>query len=148
GACRSGAIVANAPDEKENELKDYGYQLGMAFQMADDLLDYTATAEELGKNPGADIREGKLTLPLIHSLENAGPEDREWILSVIKDTEFDPDRFAGLRDKISDLGGIAYTEERAVRHVETARNALSVFEDSPSKTLLGLIADYSIQRKV
>ncbi|MCG8619017.1 MAG: polyprenyl synthetase family protein, partial [Desulfobacterales bacterium] len=106
GACRSGAIVANAPDEKENALKDYGYHLGMAFQMADDLLDYTATAEDLGKNPGADIREGKLTLPLIRSLENAGPEDREWILSVIKDTAFDPDRFAGLRDKISDLGGI------------------------------------------
>ncbi|HCY85722.1 MAG TPA: polyprenyl synthetase family protein [Desulfobacteraceae bacterium] len=148
GACRSGAIVANAPEKKETALTDYGYHLGMAFQMADDLLDYTATAEELGKNPGADIREGKLTLPLIHSLANAGPADREWILSVIQDSEFDPDRFAGLRDKISDLGGIAYTEKRAVRHVETAIKALSAFEDSPSKTLLSLIADYSIQRKV
>jgi octaprenyl-diphosphate synthase len=66
GACRSGAILAKAQKEKQEALNQYGFHLGMAFQMADDLLDYTASAKELGKNPGADMREGKLTLPLIH----------------------------------------------------------------------------------
>lgn len=148
GACRSGAIVADASDEKEKGLKDYGFHLGMAFQMADDLLDYTATAEELGKNPGADMREGKLTLPLIHSLANASDTDREWILETMAQTEFDPERFTELKQRLVDLGGIAYTEERAVRHVTAAKAALDVFEPSESKTLLNLIADYSITRKV
>ncbi|WDP91079.1 MAG: polyprenyl synthetase family protein [Desulfobacter sp.] len=148
GACQSGAIVAGAPGEKENALKDYGYHMGMAFQMADDLLDYMATAEELGKNPGADMREGKLTLPLIHSLANAGPEDREWILETMAQTGFDPQRFDGLKQRLTDLGGIAYTRDRAVSHVESAKAALNRFEDSDSKNLLNLIADYSIHRKV
>jgi octaprenyl-diphosphate synthase len=148
GACQSGAIVAQASSKKETALKDYGYHLGMAFQMADDLLDYTATAEELGKNPGADMREGKLTLPLIHSLSRADSRDREWILDTMAQTEFDPKRFAGLKQRLNDLGGIAYTRERADTHVKTARAALDVFEESDSKQLLNLIADYSIQRKV
>lgn len=148
GACRSGAIVAKAPEDREAALKNYGFHLGMAFQMADDLLDYTATAEELGKNPGADMREGKLTLPLIHSLTNADARDREWILSMMAEPGFDPERFARLRAMLERLGGIAYTRERAVCHVETAKSALSGFDDSPSKTLLSLMADYSIQRKV
>lgn len=148
GACQSGAIVAGTSPEKETALKDYGYHLGMAFQMADDLLDYTATAEELGKNPGADMREGKLTLPLIHSLANAGDKDREWILETMAQTTFDPDRFAGLKTLLTDLGGIAYTQARAARHVDAAKSSLALFDDSPARTLLTLIADYSIQRKV
>ena len=148
GACQSGAIVSGASDDKETALREYGYHLGMAFQMADDLLDYTATAEELGKNPGADMREGKLTLPLIYSLEKAGADERKWILSAMADSEFDPVRFAELKEKLTRLGGIAYTQERAVTHVKKAKAALEVFEPSESKRLLNLIADYSIQRKV
>ncbi len=148
GACQSGAILAEAPPEKEAALKDYGYHMGMAFQMADDLLDYTATAEELGKNPGADMREGKLTLPLIHSLAKATAQDREWIITTMAQTEFDARRFDGLKQRLTDLGGLAYTRDRAVTHVNAAKAALDVFEDSPSKQLLNLIADYSIQRKV
>jgi len=148
GACQSGAIVAGAAPEKETALKDYGFHMGMAFQMADDLLDYTATAEELGKNPGADMREGKLTLPLIHSLANATDQDREWIITTMAQTEFDAQRFNGLKQRLTDLGGLAYTKDRAVTHVNAAKAALDVFEDSASKQLLTLIADYSILRKV
>jgi len=93
GACRSGAILAEASEERENALADFGYHVGMAFQMADDLLDYTATADQLGKNPGADLREGKLTLPLIYSLERAVPEDREWMTQMLTGAKFDPVRF-------------------------------------------------------
>ncbi len=148
GACQSGAIVAGADPEKESALKNYGFHLGMAFQMADDLLDYTATAQELGKNPGADLREGKLTLPLIHSLAKAGEEDRKWMLDTILAAEFDPEQFAGLKQRLFDLGGIAYTQNRAAHHVKEAKAALELFDPSGSKDLLNLIADYSIERKV
>ncbi len=148
GACQSGAIVAGADLEKETALKNYGFHLGMAFQMADDLLDYTATAQELGKNPGADLREGKLTLPLIHSLAKAGAEDRKWMLDTILATEFDLEQFAGLKQRLYDLGGIAYTQNRATHHVKEAKATLELFDPSGSKDLLNLIADYSIERKV
>jgi octaprenyl-diphosphate synthase len=148
GACQSGAIIAKASREQEAALTSYGYHLGMAFQMADDLLDYTATAQELGKNPGADMREGKLTLPLIHSLANADEQDRNWMQGIIRDPVFDLRRFEDLKEKLWRLGGIAYTQERANDHVAKAKGSLGVFKDSSSKGLLHLIADYSIERKV
>ena len=148
GACRSGALVAEACEEKETALKDFGYHLGMAFQMADDLLDYTATAEQLGKNPGADLREGKLTLPLIYSLSRAGESDKAFIHKAMAMTGFDPKVFEGLKKRLEDLGGIAYTKERAEYHVASAKAALQIFDASDSKVLLSLIADYAILRKV
>ena len=148
GACKSGAILANAQKEKEDKLDLYGFHLGMAFQMADDLLDYTADAKDLGKNPGADIREGKLTLPLIHSLANASNEDKEWIKNIIAGTEFDPDQFEKLKEKLYEYKGIDYTQKRSEDHVKKAKACLDGFEDCESKQLLNLIADYSIERKV
>lgn len=148
GACQSGAILAKAAEQEEKALAAYGYHLGMAFQMADDLLDYTATAKDLGKNPGADMREGKLTLPLIHSLARAGDRDRKWMLEVMADPDFNTARFEGLKQRLFALGGIAYTQDRAKDHVEKAKAALAEFKDSESKSLLHLIADYSIERKV
>ncbi|WP_320043161.1 polyprenyl synthetase family protein [uncultured Desulfobacter sp.] len=148
GACRTGAIVAKADEEREMALKDYGWHLGMAFQMADDLLDYTATAEQLGKNPGADMREGKLTLPLIYSLGKADVREREWMLAAMARPEFNPKEFERLKACLTRLGGIEYTNNRALAHVQSARTALDIFPESPSKHLLELIADYSILRKV
>lgn len=148
GACQSGAIISKASREKEEALASYGYHLGMAFQMADDLLDYTATAQELGKNPGADMREGKLTLPLIHSLAKAGDTDRKWMQEIIANPVFDQNLFEDLKEKLFTLGGIAYTQECAKDHVTKAKASLGLFEDSNSKDLLHLIADYSIERKV
>jgi len=148
GACQSGAIISKASREKEEALASYGYHLGMAFQMADDLLDYMATARELGKNPGADMREGKLTLPLIHSLARASDIDRKWMQGIIADPVFDKSQFENLKEKLLTLGGIAYTQERAKDHVAKAKASLGLFKDSNSKGLLHLIADYSIERKV
>ena len=148
GACRTGALVAKADDDREAALKDYGRHLGMAFQMADDLLDYTATAEQLGKNPGADMREGKLTLPLIYSLGKADTRDREWMLAAMARPQFDPQEFESLKERLTRLGGIEYTNNRAIAHVQAARTALDIFPESASKHLLELIADYSILRKV
>ncbi len=148
GACRSGAILASAQKEKEDALEQYGYHLGLAFQMADDLLDYTASAKELGKKPGADMREGKLTLPLIHSLANASVEDKIWMKKAILNPEFDPDEFEKLKEKLYTYQGIEYTENSAEDHVKQAKDCLKIFNDGDSKDLLNLIADYSIARKV
>jgi octaprenyl-diphosphate synthase len=148
GACRSGAILAEASEERENALADFGYHVGMAFQMADDLLDYTATADQLGKNPGADLREGKLTLPLIYSLERAVPEDREWMTQMLTGAKFDPVRFDKLKEKLESLDGISYTRTKAQACVGSAKQALEPFEATASKTILTLIADYAVHRKV
>ena len=158
GACRTGAIVAGASEATENALDEFGYHLGMAFQMADDLLDYTATVAGLGKNPGADLREGKLTLPLIYGLTRADAKDRAWMEALIRDplirdplirdSEFDTDQFEKLRQTLETLGGITYTREKAKFHVKTAKERLGGFPESQSKSLLNMIADYSIQRKV
>jgi len=147
GACQSGAILAKASKEKQGALNQYGFHLGMAFQMADDLLDYTASAQELGKNPGADMREGKLTLPLIHSLANASQTDKKWMEAVITEGLFDPEKFEKLKKKLYGYKGIEYTQTKALYHVKEAKAFLDGFDDCPSKQILCLIADYSIQRK-
>lgn len=148
GACQSGAILAGAEKSVQESLRSYGYHLGMAFQMADDLLDYTATAQEIGKNPGTDMREGKLTLPLIRSLAKASEDDRKWMENVILDPEFDPVQFEELKDMLVKYKGIEYTQEKAKEHVALAKEHLSGFKSGDSKRLLSLIADYSIERKV
>jgi len=148
GACKSGAILAKADKEKENALNQYGFHLGMAFQMADDLLDFTASAKELGKNPGADIREGKLTLPLIHSLANASSKDKERMENAIISTKFSSNLFEELKEKLYAYKGIEYTEQKARDHVKKAKACLNIFHDCQSKELLCQIADYSIERKV
>ena len=147
GACHSGAILARAAGEKQDALKRYGFHTGMAFQMADDLLDYTGTKEALGKTPGADIREGKLTLPVIHSLANASPDDRTWMESIIADTRFTPEEFDRFREKLIQYKGIEYTLQCAQDHAQKAGHCLEKFEEGPSKELLAMIAGYSIERK-
>lgn len=147
GACRSGALLAGADKRRCEALTRFGYHLGMAFQMVDDLLDYTADAGQLGKNPGADLREGKLTLPLIHALSNASAQDRKWMQDMVKSPVFDADQFARLKDRLTAYGGIEYTRDSAVQHVSTAKACLAEFEPAPSGELLNLIADYVIERK-
>jgi octaprenyl-diphosphate synthase len=81
GACKVGALIARAPKPRCRALADYGLHLGMAFQMADDLLDYTQSTNNLGKMAGTDLLEGKLTLPVIHTLQKVSEQDRLWIES-------------------------------------------------------------------
>jgi len=147
GACLSGAILARASKEKQEALRRYGFHTGMAFQMADDLLDYTGTKEALGKIPGADIREGKLTLPVIYSLAKALPKDRAWMEKIITDAAFTPEEFELFREKLIQYKGIEYTLQCALDHVKKAGRCLEEFEEGPSKEILGMITAYSIERK-
>lgn len=147
GACKCGALTADAEEEKVSKLTAYGYNLGMAFQMTDDLLDYISDIGDLGKAAGADLKEGKLTLPVIVSLKHAGPEDRKKMEAVIRNSEFSVDEFHNLKDMLEKYGGISYTKARALDHVAKAKEALSDFEATETRDLMMMLADYSINRK-
>ena len=148
GACRAGALIADATYQKVKALEDYGFHVGMAFQIADDLLDYMADTSTLGKTIGADLREGKLTLPVIHALKNADSKDAEWMRHLILQKEFSHDEFVELINKLKTYGGISYAEKTATQFVDQAKHALSVFDTTPALETLIDIADYSLKRKV
>jgi len=147
GACRISAILAGASQEKESLLASYGYHLGMAFQMVDDLLDYTFDSIALGKNVGADLREGKLTLPVIKALNEAAPDDRALMQTIIQNSGFTEKDFKWLAEKIVSYGGIKYARETASNHIRNARQALETFATSPTKDILNDIAEYAFERK-
>lgn len=148
GACRVSAILAESGSEKEAALGDYGLHLGLAFQMADDLLDYTADSAALGKQVGADLREGKLTLPVIHALREARGADRERIVQIVATPDFSVAEFNSLVARLESLGSIEYTRRQAAGHIHQAKQALMVFEACPARDLLIDIADYALARKV
>ena len=147
-ACRVSAIIADAPEEKERSLARYGYNLGIAFQMADDLFDYTLQTSDLGKEVGADLREGKLTLPVIHALRQAQAADRDRMITIIEDEDFAVEDFNILLKLLEKYGGIDYTRQAASGYIETAKAALAGFESSPAKETLLDIADYALARRV
>ena len=147
-ACQVSAIIADAPEEKEMALAEYGANLGIAFQMADDLFDYTLQTSDFGKEVGADLREGKLTLPVIYALKQARAADRDLMIKIILDEDFSTQDFNILIDLLDKYGGIEYTQNTAAGYIDTAKNALSVFEPSPTKETLLDIADYALARRV
>jgi octaprenyl-diphosphate synthase len=147
-ACTVSAVIADAPEEKEKALADFGYYVGIAFQMADDLFDYTMDTADLGKEIGADLREGKLTLPVIHALKQANPADQDVMVKIIKNEAFTVDEFNVLVDLLKRNHGIAYTENKAAFCIEKAKEALSVFEPSKTRDSLFDIADYTLSRRI
>ena len=147
GACRVGALLAGAPASDEDALARYGHHLGLAFQMADDLLDYTAETETLGKTAGADLAEGKLTLPLIYALEAADPTARAQLQAGIRRAARSPSEVAELIRIVADAGGIDYTRLRAAEHVARARTALEIFEPGPARETLSDLAAYALNRR-
>ncbi|MEY4703888.1 MAG: Octaprenyl-diphosphate synthase [Nitrospirota bacterium] len=145
-ACRMGAILADASDAQQNALFRFGQHLGIAFQVADDTLDYTANGERLGKTLGQDLRQGKATLPLLHLLHHCSEEDRQMIIDRMETrtlTEEDLGRLIRLMDE---LGSITYAVDRAQSYIAAAQRDLSQFEDSTAKRALSVAADYMVTR--
>jgi len=147
-ACHVGALLAEAPKEQEKAMADYGYNLGIAFQIADDLLDYTARTEVFGKSTGKDLKEGKLTLPLIHALGNANPEDRERMIAIVKDPNTTMAEFEEMVSFIERYGGFSYTKKRAQHFITKAKTSLSIFKASNTRETLSLLADYVLAREL
>jgi len=145
-ACRVSAILSDATEEQEKALAEYGYNLGIAFQMADDLFDYTLQTSEFGKEVGADLREGKLTLPVIYALKQAQTGDRELMIKIIRDQDFSEADFKTLIDLLKKYGGLTYTQNTAASYIDTAKRALAVFDPSPTKETMLDIAEYALAR--
>jgi len=115
--------------------------------MADDLLDYTSEAGVLGKEVGADLKEGKLTLPVIYSLQKAEPLDRKQMENIIQDNHFSDNDFKLLVTLLNKYGGITFTEKLAAEYIDKAKRALSIFKPSKTKEILLDVADYTLLRK-
>lgn len=147
GACKVGALINGASRDQVDRLARFGHHLGIAFQMADDLLDYTLDTEVLGKKVGADLREGKMTLPLIHALCVAGAKDRSWIIDLIQSVDFSTQQFKRLIDLLGHYGALDYTRQCASEHIHAAKSALAQFSDAPERSILEDIADYALIRR-
>jgi octaprenyl-diphosphate synthase len=146
-ACRVSAVLADAPREKEHALARFGFNLGMAFQVADDLFDYTLETPQLGKQVGADLREGKLTLPVIHALRQVRPAEREWMVSVIRNPDFSTEDFRRLVELLKSCGADRYAEQAAESFIAIAKRELAVFPPSATLETLMDIADYALHRR-
>jgi octaprenyl-diphosphate synthase len=127
-------------------LRDYGMNLGIAFQLADDALDYGGTASALGKNAGDDFREGKVTLPLILAIERGGGlKDGFWDQAFAKSVR-DDDDFARARERVIGTGSVSATLDVAGDYADAAKAALRVLPDSDWRDSLDLLADYAVSR--
>ena len=144
-ACRIGAILGSLPEDKENALARFGMSMGIAFQMADDILDYMAEEDELGKRLGKDLNEGKLTIPVISLLKVAEDTEKEEVKGIIKNKL----KKRGLK-RILKLFVKYNIIEQSLKKAHTliagAKTELSIFPDSPAKEALFKVADYTLIR--
>ncbi|OPY70608.1 MAG: Octaprenyl-diphosphate synthase [Syntrophorhabdaceae bacterium PtaU1.Bin034] len=146
-ACEIGALLGNAEEKKRRALHDFGYHIGMAFQLTDDLLDYTSTDKTLGKDAGRDLKEGKVTLPLINALKSATEEEKASIGKGLTKKRVTTKDFRNVKKVIEKYGGIAYTAQVSKKHIEDAKALLNIFPASPYKKALLDLADYIVARE-
>jgi octaprenyl-diphosphate synthase len=140
-----GAVITESSAEVEQAMASYAMHLGSAFQLVDDLLDYSESSETIGKNIGDDLAEGKPTLPLIYAMQHGTTEQAAIVKEAIE---------KGQRDKINEIiaiiestGAIGYTSKAAENEVAQAKQALSILDDSQYKEALVSLADFAISRK-
>ena len=136
----------NAHPAMEERMGEYGRALGMAFQIVDDVLDLTATEEVLGKPVASDLREGKATLAVIHSLNNGTPGEREKIQTVLTDQDFHRVTHAEILEILARHGSIEYAMNIAFRYADAARNALALLPDTDFKRALLWVPDFVVAR--
>ena len=143
-ATRLSAMLAGASAEVQQHLADYGMNLGLAFQIADDVLDYTADADALGKNLGDDLAEGKATLPLIHALANASPEAGERLRQIISEGDATalPEVVAAIRGS----GSLEYSRRVAERYAQAAETSLAALPVNAWSRALRALIRYAIDR--
>jgi octaprenyl-diphosphate synthase len=144
--CRIGALLGQADGERVEALTRYGLDVGVAFQISDDALDFVADQARLGKAVGVDLREGKRTLPLIATLERASAGDRERIQSFLARPELNDGEVEEIRRLVAKHDGIEYALGRARSCVRSAKEDLAVFPPSEERETLSLIADYVVDR--
>ncbi len=145
-ACRVGAVVAGRPERDALALDAYGTNLGMAFQLVDDALDYAADQRLRGKTVGDDFRAGQITLPVLAAYGAGNEQDRQFWRRVIEDSAQEPDDLDHALGLIAATDAIGATLRRAADYADRARDALSTFPDGRIRQLLGEVAAYTVSR--
>jgi octaprenyl-diphosphate synthase len=141
-----GAVAGGIDETVESKLGDFAWNLGMAFQLVDDILDFTSSEKILGKPSGNDLREGKVTLPVIYALETASAEERKSVEAVIADGNYEQAPFMRILQMLESKGSIARAYQRAHSFTEKARQIINTFPDSPAQRSLSAIVDLVTER--
>lgn len=145
-ACQIGAVVANRPKVEQEALESYGMNLGIAFQLIDDVLDYSARQATLGKTVGDDFAEGKITLPVILAFRRGTEAEGAFWRRTVGELDQNEGDLEKAIDLMKRYGSLDDTVERARHYGAIARDALEIFDDSPEKMALLDLIDFSIQR--
>ena len=146
-ACaRLGALVAGADSNTEDRLGDYAWNLGMAFQLVDDVLDFTAREQTLGKPVGGDLREGKITLPLIYALERATADERRLVEIILEERSYERVPFPQIRALIEKYNGFGRIQDRAQAFTDKARQLIGEFPESPYQRALYAVTELVTDR--
>jgi octaprenyl-diphosphate synthase len=144
--CRIGALLGRVPPAQLEALTRYGLDIGIAFQMSDDSLDFVADERRLGKAIAADLREGKRTLPLIAMLGRAGEADAERVRTMLRRRALEPAEIEEIRRLVLEHDGVEYALERAHGYARDAKRDLEAFPLSEERELLALVADFVVDR--
>ena len=144
---RLGGILGGASPEQEESLGHYGRNLGMAFQIVDDVLDLTATEDVLGKPVASDLREGKVTMAVIHALERCTPAERTQIETILSQRSFNGVTHAQILDILNRYGSLDYAHAEAAKYAEMARAAICKFPDSEAKRALLWAPEFVVARE-
>lgn len=143
-ACQLGAIAAELDDSMQQALHDFGLNFGIAYQLVDDVLDYRSSAEEMGKNIGDDLSEGKPTLPLIYVINNGNDAQRTLIHDAIKNA--DASNIAAIQKALTETGAIEYTAKQAQHYGALAKDSVDCLAESSYKTALLSLVDFILER--
>ena len=144
---RVGAILGGATTDQEDRLGQYGRDLGIAFQIVDDVLDLTASESVLGKPVASDLREGKATMAVIHALERCTNSERQQIETILRDRAFNGVTHADILTILKRYGSLEYASQEATRYAESARKAICIFPDSAIKRALLWAPEYVVARE-
>lgn len=143
-ACKSAAILSGASLEVQNQLNDFGMAVGIAFQLIDDVLDYSGNSTELGKNVGDDLAEGKPTLPLIYTMQNGSEEHKLLIEAAIRHGGLE--KLQEIISAVKESGALEYTRQRAEEQIAAALQCLTLIPDSKYKDGLRKVAEAALNR--
>ena len=146
GCAQIGGMLGSVTREREDALREYGFNLGIAFQLVDDVLDFTADQDALGKPIGGDLREGKVTLPVIFLLQRGGQDADILIRSVVSERAVTPDQWREIRRMLAEHRATDLAYARAVEYAERAKDCLSVFPPSRERDALLALPDYVLSR--
>ncbi|NOQ41596.1 MAG: octaprenyl diphosphate synthase [Desulfuromusa sp.] len=145
-ACQVGGVLGGVDEAQEMALREFGLEIGTAFQLMDDALDYVADQEDFGKEKGHDLFEGKMTLPLIHAYSKSTESEREEISRIIEAEELTKEDLDYICALIDVKGGIDYTRSKATERIERAKLKLVLFPDCEARQALFTLADYVVSR--